>query len=877
MDADFYQNAQDWLAAGLSLIPIAADASKAPATKYLPKEDGKPSWNCYRNKHVENEVLCDWLKHPIGLGIIGGTISGNLVIFDFDEPMLAQNFLQVASKDRELADIAFNLPQVSTPNDGTHLYLRCTEAVGGSQKLAYNANHKTRIETKAEGGYVLAPGCPKACHPNKKTYVLMRGNLSAIPVVTPETLEAFYRIAKLFDEQPPPEEQVVREKALPSKNGHKRPGDEFNQRGDLDTLLLNHGWQKCGATLNKQLWKRPGKNAQGISATSNYADTGLFYVFSTNAHPFAANRAYTKFATFAMLEHSGIYAQAASALNKLGYGDPLPASMPIKRASKPMDDIEEEDPDRIYPRTDTGNAERFVRDWKNDVRYCRDIGQWFIWNAGKWEQDIGAAAVMRLAIQTTRKIYSEAQYGKDKDECLAIAKWAASSENVSKLKAMLEIAKNDKKLEVYNKDLDAQPWLLNVANGIINLNTGQLFDHDPCACLTRQVNIVYDEFAEAPRWEAFLEKVLPDEAVRTFVARAAGYALTGDISEQCLFFLYGGGRNGKSTFIETLSALLGEYWTKTRAQTIMIKRSESSVNNDIAALRGRRLVTVSEVNDGQRLDEALIKDLTGGDAISARFLHAEFFTFNPLFKLFLHGNHKPQVRGNDAGVWRRIKLIPFEVAIAEKDQDKHLPEKLKKELPGILNWAIKGCLQWQEVGLAAPDEVARATAEYREEMDVLAPFFADCCTLEREGRCIKTELWSAYKEWAEKNEEKLFETAKGFNHCVKGHEGIKEDRSHGKRIWKGISLGVKQDLFSENKAPEGDGASFLRGENELEGASSSKNSPKIQVLDPISISARDLLEKETPQAPVNLTGDSSDKNESPDEIPTFEMDIEDEG
>lgn len=260
MDADFYQNAHDWLASGLSLVPIANDASKAPATKYLPKEDGKPSWNCYRTQRVTSEVLGEWLKHPIGLGIIGGTISGNLVIFDFDEPMLAQNFLLVAGKDAELADIAFNLPQVSTPNDGMHLYLRCTEAVGGSQKLAYNVDHKTRIETKGEGGYVLAPGCPKACHPNKKTYVLMRGNLAAIPVVSPRIMEAFYRIAKLFDEKAPEAEQVTREQAAPSSNGHKRPGDDYNERGDLDALLLDHGWQKCGATLSKQLWKRPGKS-----------------------------------------------------------------------------------------------------------------------------------------------------------------------------------------------------------------------------------------------------------------------------------------------------------------------------------------------------------------------------------------------------------------------------------------------------------------------------------------------------------------------------------------------------------------------------------------------------------------------------------------
>lgn len=794
MDADFYQNAQDWLAAGLSLVPIAADASKAPATKYLPKEDGKPSWNCYREQRVESETLCEWLKHPIGLGIIGGTISGNLVIFDFDEPMLAQNFLLVAGKDAELADIAFNLPQVSTPNDGTHLYLRCTEAVGGSQKLAYNANHKTRIETKAEGGYVLAPGCPKACHPNKKTYVLMRGNLSAIPVVTPRILEAFYRIAKLFDEKPPEAEQVTREQALPSSNGHKRPGDDYNERGDLDALLLDHGWQKCGATLSKQLWKRPGKSVRGISATSNYADTGLFYVFSSNAQPFEANRAYTKFATFALLEHSGIYTQAASALNKLGYGDPLPASMPIKRTRRR--DEEDEPEETHFPLTDSGNAERFVRDWKGEIRYCEEIGKWLYWEGGKWAHK-GAGCAMRAALKTVRKIYSEAEYADDKETRRAITKWAAGSENANKIRSMVDLAKNDEQIAVLTEELDAQHWLLNVANGIINLNTGQLYDHDPNAYLTRQVKINFDPDALCPLWDAFLARVIPDQDVRDFARRIVGYTLTGDISEQCLFFLHGKGRNGKSTFIEMISTLLGEYWTKTSAKTIMVKRNDNASTNDLAALRGCRLVTGSEIGDKQHIDEALVKDMTGGDTISARFLYAESFNFNPVFKLFLYGNHKPTISQTDEGIWRRIRLIPFEVDLPEKEQDKHLKEKLRQEMPGILNWAIRGCLEWQEIGLSAPRIVTSATSQYRTEMDQLAPFFEDCCTLALFSSCDKTELWRAYKEWSEKNDDKTFETARKFNHMVASNAGIKEDRSNGHRIWKGIEIGKSKKLFDE--------------------------------------------------------------------------------
>lgn len=799
MDADFYQNAQDWLAAGLSLIPIAADASKAPATKYLPKEDGKPSWNCYRNQRAENEVLCDWLKHPIGLGIIGGTISGNLVIFDFDEPMLAQNFLQVAGKDRELADIAYEMPQVSTPSDGMHLYLRCTEAVGGSQKLAYNAEHKTRIETKAEGGYVLAPGCPKACHPNKKTYVLMRGNLSAIPVVTPETLEAFYRIAKLFDEQPPPEEQVVREKALPFKNGHKRPGDEFNERGDLDSLLLNHGWQKCGATLSKQLWKRPGKNARGISATSNYADTGLFYVFSTNAHPFESNRAYPPFSVYTILEHGGDFSAAARSLDKQGYGDPMPK---IKvNHERILKAIEAEDDTDTYHRTDLGNANRLVRDFGNEICYCKEIGRWFVWDGTRWEMDT-TGAIDRLAVKTALRIYTEAKDATDKEERVAICKWATSSESKQKLQSMIDLAKIHIKTSIKQEQLDQYPWLVCAKNGMINLRNGAYLDSDPGAYCTRQINTDYDPEATSPRWEAFLEQVLPDDNVREFVQRAIGYTLTGEISEQCLFFLYGEGRNGKSTFLETLTTLFGDYARTTRAETIMLKRGDAGIANDVAALRGARMVSASEVNEGQRLNEALIKTMTGGDTIDARFLYAESFNFKPVFKLFMRGNHKPKISGNDAGIWRRMRLIPFTVNIPDEEQDKQLGNKLLEELPGILNWAVRGCLDWQTNGLAAPSAVKDATQEYRDEQDILGAFFAENCQFDRFSSCQKTELWNLYKEWAEKNEEKVFDSARKFNACVKSHEGVKEDRSHGVKIWKGISIGDNQSLFEKVQAPE---------------------------------------------------------------------------
>ena len=286
-------------------------------------------------------------------------------------------------------------------------------------------------------------------------------------------------------------------------------------------------------------------------------------------------------------------------------------------------------------------------------------------------------------------------------------------------------------------------------NGTLDLRTGTLRPHDRADLITKCTGVDYQAWA-CPRWTAFLERVIPDEAVRGYVRRAVGYALTGSTRESCVFFLYGGGKNGKSVFTGILEHLLADYWTKTRAETIMQKRDQG-IPNDIAALRGLRLCTVSEVNEGQRLNEALIKDLTGGDTLSARLLYGEFFNFKPQFKLWLYGNHKPKVRGTDEGIWRRMRLIPFTVTITEEEKDAELPAKLRAELPGILDWAVQGCTEWQQIGLQEPQQVREATEEYRQEMDNVARFLSDRCTdtPDDRGNCEAPAhpLYRSYDTW----------------------------------------------------------------------------------------------------------------------------------
>lgn len=396
-------------------------------------------------------------------------------------------------------------------------------------------------------------------------------------------------------------------------------------------------------------------------------------------------------------------------------------------------------------RTDMGNAERLARRFGEQLRYVTEWG-WLSFDGGKWEQaDAGAN---QAAHKTVRAIYRETATLTDADRRQDLAKWAAASENNARINALLLRAQYMPAIYAQTEDFDGADMLLNLPNGTLDLQTNELRPHDPADMLTKTAGAIYDPDATCPRWETFLDEIMAgnDDIIR-FVQRAVGYSLTGSTEEQCLFFLYGTGANGKTTFAEVLMALLGDYSVKTRTETLLARQYDNGPNNDVAALTGARLVVAAEIPEGRRLNENLVKDLTGGDQITARFLRKEFFSFTPVFKLWMYGNHKPTIRGTDEGMWRRLRLIPFEVEILDENQDKHLKHKLFAELPGILNWALEGLRGWQEHGLKPPQEVESATSGYRAEMDTLQVFIDDCCFVNSAVSAKFSDLYDAYERW----------------------------------------------------------------------------------------------------------------------------------
>lgn len=439
----------------------------------------------------------------------------------------------------------------------------------------------------------------------------------------------------------------------------------------------------------------------------------------------------------------------------------------------------------IKARTDLGNAQRFEEQHRTDVRFCKDMRRPLFWNGKRWQID-DTGAIQRKAQETVRRIVEEIELV-DGDALLIkeLREHARRSQSYGRISALVRLAQTLAPLQVELGDLDADPLLLNCRNGTIDLRAGQLLPHSREHLITRMAPVEYDVRAQCPLWLAFLDKVLAgDDAMISYLKRLVGYTLTGYTLEQCLFILAGHGANGKSTLLETLRKMLGDYARHTPSCTLL--NNNLAIRNDLARLRGARLVSAVEIGLGKKLDEALVKQLTGGDPITSRFLFQEYFEHRPTFKLFLAVNHLPEIRGMDHGIWRRIHLLPFNVAIREEEMDRELTYKLEAELPGILNWAVQGCLEWQRHGLEMPVRATAALTEYQGDSDNIADFLGDCCIVRSGARVTIKQLYDRYDAWAEENDGDSI-PKKAFGKYLK-QKGFKQGKNDGFRFWTGLGL-----------------------------------------------------------------------------------------
>lgn len=454
-----------------------------------------------------------------------------------------------------------------------------------------------------------------------------------------------------------------------------------------------------------------------------------------------------------------------------------------------------------FGRTQLANADRLVYYFGDDLRYCYGWNKWLVWRGSHWETD-ELGEVYRRAEQTVRLIEKEsAKRRRDakmamaegredeattyENEAKELFKHMIGSSKSAELQAMVRLAQH--RLSVTSDQMDANHMLLTVANGTIDLSTRKLREHRREDYITNLIPIEHDPFAECPTWETFMSRVQPDEKLRDFLQTAFGVSLTGDVSDEKMIFLHGLGRNGKSTTLTVIEWLLGSYHTRARAETFMLKSfsNPDGSSSSQMAFRGKRLITTSEVTNGVRLDEGLVKDLTGGDKITARNNYDRgMTTFVPTWTIWMAGNYRPLIKGQDDGIWSRIALVEYNVFIPPEERDRNLKAKLRAELPGILNWALDGLAIWKETGLQLPQKVQDDTAKYQAEMDVLGTFFRERCDVGDDCECTAEHIYRVYRNWADNS------NLKALDKIVFGRMLSERNFTPGKvqrqRGWKGI-------------------------------------------------------------------------------------------
>jgi putative DNA primase/helicase len=412
---------------------------------------------------------------------------------------------------------------------------------------------------------------------------------------------------------------------------------------------------------------------------------------------------------------------------------------------------------REFALTDLGNAERFARQHRENVRYCHLWGKWVVWDGRRWRTD-ETGEVVRLAMASVRSIYGEAANCDDAGKRQSIALWATQSEAHARIVAMVKLAGSQEGIPVIPSELDRNPFLLNCPNGTVDLTTGTLRPHERADLITKLCPVEFHPDTPCELWELFLDDVFQNQDLIEYMQILLGYCLTGDVRKHVLPIFWGKGANGKSTLLELMIELLGEdYAIKAPHDMLMAKRSETHPT-ERADLFGKRLVVAVETDECRRLAESLVKDLTGADTVRARRMREDFWQFRPTHKLILATNHKPEIRGTDHAIWRRVQLVPFTTTFTKDSrpkEDEGMPEKLRCELRGILAWCVRGCLRWQAEGFLVPEAVRAATAQYRsEQQDVIASFITDCCaTGSPHFEVRSSKLYEAYSRWCDQNGE----------------------------------------------------------------------------------------------------------------------------
>ncbi|MDD2736278.1 MAG: phage/plasmid primase, P4 family [Desulfuromonadaceae bacterium] len=569
--------------------------------------------------------------------------------------------------------------------------------------------------------------------------------------------------------------------AKPERATGTKPGDDYNSRASWPDLLEPLGWSR----FFRNHYTRPGKQ-RGISGS--ILDAGFYcHTSAPEATPFKCDNIYSLFSAYALIHHSGDYSAAARDLASQGYGGPFQCE--VEAPDDITTAIAVEAPNLL---TDQRLKNYFAKSFGHLAKFVPGIG-WHRFDGKRWCTDM-PGGLHPLIDKMQQHLMEESAKITDEKARIDRRKALIGMESHNRQLTLIQACQCVPALIVTANQLDRDPMFLNCQNGTIDLSTGTLKLHNPDDLITRVINIQFSPSATCPTFLRFIFWAMQgDMELVSYMQRFIGYCLTGKTSEQIFNFWYGTGSNGKTTLMNVLQWLLCDY-AATADTGLIMQRSNGNDGNRLsmlAGLRGSRFVTLSEINDGEKLDEAAIKSYTGGDSISCRLLYQNFFTYTPQSKLVGFGNYKPNVRGTDHGIWRRIHLIPFRAVISEDQKDPRLPEKLRSELPGILAWAVQGCLEWQRIGLMPPKVVMEAVKEYRQNEDTFQSWLNDKCILNEYERTPASELIASYRDYS--GLKSITETR--FGKMLSDH-GFTKNRSNGIK-WAGLALGSNSNTSPE--------------------------------------------------------------------------------
>ncbi len=699
------------------------------------------AWAQYQQQRPDEAQVTAWYGPRTGVGLICGAVSGNLELFEFDDIETYREYKECANSAGigALVDTIETGYLEETPGNGIHWLYKCGE-VAGNTKLARRPkfpeemghakdNVKVLIETRGEGGFVIIAPSNGKVHPTGAPYKLLKGGVETIPTITPEQRESLWELAYSFDQMP--KQEIIPPSTTTKTNGG-RPGDDFNARATWQDILTPHGWTLVFMRGHVGHWRRPGK-PDGISATTDYEDSNLFFVFSSSTE-FDSPQAYSKFSTYAVLNHNGNHSDAAKALSIQGYG-----------GSPPHADSGGGDPpkapDSHYRETDVGNAKRLVAAHGGDIRYCFQWGGWLCWTGVRWERDntgelprrakgvidalFDQAVTMYRMAGDLEKLGEEERGVKLKIQADILWKHAKTSEGAARIAAMLEMGKSEPGIAVQPDEFDADPWLLCNKTGTIELRTGKSREHRREDLITMLSPVAFKPGAKLPLWDQFIADAIPDQETQAYVQRCVGATLVGQAIDDVLLVCHGPGGAGKGTFLNAIQQALGDYAAAADLGTFTTKGDAHGPQPDMARLKGIRMVAISEVTTGDSV--ALLKRASGGDPITTRNHHEKTFQFIPQFTIWIICNDRPRVPDSDTGIWRRMREIPFTIKFTNPDTS--IRTKLTNPTisgSAVLAWAIEGCLIWQKEGLGQlPQQVAEATQAYRVDMDPIADWRED--------------------------------------------------------------------------------------------------------------------------------------------------------